>query len=202
VSGGDLVWFTLYDVNESFYGTGPNTQTHNLSDGETIWFIYCDLSDFDSSYESPTDRAVAGIAITVTYGAAAPPGYQTPTQTMPIYQPPTQTMPIYQPPTQTPPIYQPPTQTMPIYQPPTQTPPIYQPPTQTGSDLTITPEDIAGLQWQEAPGMPGWLMATDPARGLTFYMDQNNPDLIVIITPSGEWYGYQVSTGTLIQIEM
>jgi hypothetical protein len=48
--------------------------------------------------------------------------------------------------------------------------------------------------------MPGWLTAKDPARGLTFYKDPGTPDLILIMTANGEWYGYSVSTGMLIQV--
>jgi uncharacterized surface protein with fasciclin (FAS1) repeats len=64
----DQVWFALYDLNETFYETSRDTKEHNISDGETLWFIYCDLSDYDPRYESRTDRAVAGLSITVTYG--------------------------------------------------------------------------------------------------------------------------------------
>ncbi|NMC88133.1 MAG: hypothetical protein GYA64_00580 [Methanomicrobiales archaeon] len=70
------------------------------------------------------------------------------------------------------------------------------PPAPGPSDgLTITGDDIANLQWQEDPAMPGWLTARDPARGLTFYVDPDIPDIIIIITDSGEWYGYSSTTG-------
>lgn len=74
----DQVWFALYDLNETFYETSRDTKEHNISDGETLWFIYCDLSDYDPRYESLIDRAVAGLSITVTYGKETPPGYPTP----------------------------------------------------------------------------------------------------------------------------
>ncbi len=67
--------------------------------------------------------------------------------------------------------------------------------------LTITAEDLANLQWQEDPTMPGWLTAQDPARGLTFYVDPKVPDVIVITTDRGEWYGYSPITG-LIPIDV
>ena len=76
------------------------------------------------------------------------------------------------------------------------------PVTPSTGGLTITPDDIANLQWQEDPVMPGWLTAKDPARGLTFIRDPNTPDIILIQTTSGEWYGYSVSTGMLIQVQM
>ncbi|MGB4051940.1 MAG: hypothetical protein WBK56_06825, partial [Methanoculleus sp.] len=70
------------------------------------------------------------------------------------------------------------------------------PPAPGPSDgLTRTGDDIANLQWQEDPAMPGWLTARDPARGLTFYVDPDIPDIIIIITDSGEWYGYSSTTG-------
>ena len=64
----EKVWYVLNDINESFFETNINALEHNLTDGETFWFIYCDLTDYDPRYEYRTDRAVAGLSITVAFG--------------------------------------------------------------------------------------------------------------------------------------
>ncbi|WP_292730534.1 fasciclin domain-containing protein [Methanoculleus sp.] len=74
----DQIWYVLNDLNETFHETDTDARDHNLTDGETFWFIYCDLSDYDPRYESRTDRAVAGLSITVTFGE----GNVTPTPTV------------------------------------------------------------------------------------------------------------------------
>ncbi|MCK9307986.1 MAG: fasciclin domain-containing protein [Methanoculleus sp.] len=74
----DQVWYVLNELNETFHETDTDAQAHNLTDGETFWFIYCDLSDYDPRYESRADRAVAGLSITVTFGE----GNVTPTPTV------------------------------------------------------------------------------------------------------------------------
>jgi len=74
----DRIWYVLNELNETFHETDTDAQDHNLTDGETFWFIYCDLSDYDPRYESRTDRAVAGLSITVTFGE----GNVTPTPTV------------------------------------------------------------------------------------------------------------------------
>ena len=72
-------WLVLNDLNETFYETNTDALAHNLSDGETFWFIYCDLSDYDPVREQVIERAVAGLSITVTFGE----GNVTPTPTVP-----------------------------------------------------------------------------------------------------------------------
>ena len=64
----DQFWLVLNDLNETFYETNTDALAHNLSDGETFWFVYCDLSDFDPEREQIIERAVAGLSITVTFG--------------------------------------------------------------------------------------------------------------------------------------
>ncbi len=64
----DKTWYVLSYLNETHHMTDRDVRAHNLTDGETFWLIYCDLSDYDSRYESRTDRAIAGLSITVTYG--------------------------------------------------------------------------------------------------------------------------------------
>lgn len=64
----DQFWLVLNDLNETFYETNTDALAHNLSDGETFWFIYCNLSDFDPEREQIIERAVAGLSITVTFG--------------------------------------------------------------------------------------------------------------------------------------
>ena len=71
-------WLVLNKLNETFYETNTDALAHNLSDGETIWFIYCDLSDFDPEREQIPERAVAGLSIKVTFGG----GNVTPTPTV------------------------------------------------------------------------------------------------------------------------
>ena len=185
----DQLWFALYDLNKTFYETNGDTKEHNLSDGETLWFIYCDLSDYDPRYESLIDRAVAGLSITVTYGKETPPGYPTPVGgTESVTEAPVSPTPVS------------PTPVSPTPVSPTPVSPTPVPPAPPADGLTITADDIANLQWQDDPLMPGWLTAKDPARGLTFYKDPGTPDLILIMTANGEWYGYSVSTGMLIQV--
>lgn len=150
VNQGDRLWFVFHSFNETIDMTDGDTQAHNLSNGETFWLIYCDLSDYDPYYEYRTARAVAGLSITVTFGEEEA-----------------------------------------VY--PFPKPPVH--PTPVPDDLTITAADIANLQWQEDPVMPGWLTARDRARGLTFYKDPGTPDIIMIMTDKGEWYGYSSMTG-------
>lgn len=95
-----------------------------------------------------------------------------------------------------------PVQTSPAGPTPAQTFPVQTSPPGSGNGLTITGADIAALQWQESPELPGWLTAEDPERGLTFYMNPNSPDIILIETASGTWYGYSISTGYLTQVQV
>jgi hypothetical protein len=205
----DQLWFALYDLNKTFYETNGDTKEHNLSDGETLWFIYCDLSDYDPRYESLIDRAVAGLSITVTYGKETPPGYPTPvggTESVteapvsptPVSPTPVSPTPVSPTPVSPTPVSPTPVSPTPVS--PTPVSPTPVPPAPPADGLTITADDIANLQWQDDPLMPGWLTAKDPARGLTFYKDPGTPDLILIMTANGEWYGYSVSTGMLIQV--
>ena len=62
-------WFVVYE-NGSYITSTPDMWDYSISNGETIWLIYCDLTDFDSRYESRLDRAVAGLSITTTHGKA------------------------------------------------------------------------------------------------------------------------------------
>jgi len=78
----DKIWYVLNYLNETYHETSLDTRTHNLTDGETLWFIYSDLSNYDPRYESRTDRAIAGLSITVTFGEEnVTTGNVTPTQT-------------------------------------------------------------------------------------------------------------------------
>ncbi|MDV2480824.1 hypothetical protein F8E02_02130 [Methanoculleus sp. Wushi-C6] len=63
----DQIWYVLNYLNETFHETSMDAGAHNLTDNETFWLIYCDLSDYDPRYESRVDRAVAGLSITVTF---------------------------------------------------------------------------------------------------------------------------------------
>jgi len=69
--GEDQIWYVLSYLNETYHTIGRDARAHNLTDGETFWLIYCDLSDYDLRYESRTDRAIAGLSITVMYGKEA-----------------------------------------------------------------------------------------------------------------------------------
>ena len=66
----DLIWFTFWQINDTYVYVHPDSLNHTLSDGETFWLIFCDLSEYDPT--DPRDfRAywtVAGLSITVTFG--------------------------------------------------------------------------------------------------------------------------------------
>lgn len=72
----------------------------------------------------------------------------------------------------------------------------------SGDGLTITAAEIAGLQWQQDTSAPGWSIAEDPARGLIFHMDPDEPDVVLIETAGGTWYGYIISIGYLTEVEI
>ncbi len=65
----DWRWFVVYE-NRSYITSTPDMWDYSVSSGETIWFVYCDLANFEPRYESRLDRAVAGLSITVTHGKA------------------------------------------------------------------------------------------------------------------------------------
>ncbi len=120
----------------------------------------------------------------------------------PIGPAPVETIPAEPTPGQTPPAGQTPAQTFPVQTPTAGPTPAQTSPPGSGNGLTITAAEIAALQWQESPELPGWLTAEDPARGLTFYTNPSSPDIVLIETASGTWYGYSISTGYLTQVEM
>ncbi len=66
----DLVWLTFVQTNDSYVRVSLNSLNHTLSDGETFWLIYCDLSEYnpEDPRDFPTDRAVSGLSITVRFG--------------------------------------------------------------------------------------------------------------------------------------
>ena len=75
---GDWLWLVVYE-NGSYITSTPDMWDYSISNGETIWLIYCDLTDFNSRYESRLDRAVAGLSITTTHGKSnVTPGPATP----------------------------------------------------------------------------------------------------------------------------
>jgi len=75
---GDWLWLVVYE-NGSYITSTPDMWEYTVSNGETIWLIYCDLTDFNSRYESRLDRAVAGLSITTTHGKSnVTPGPATP----------------------------------------------------------------------------------------------------------------------------
>jgi len=75
---GDWLWLVVYE-NGSYITSTPDMWEYTVSNGETIWLIYCDLTDFNSRYESRLDRAVAGLSITTTHGKSnVTPGPVTP----------------------------------------------------------------------------------------------------------------------------
>ncbi|HQC33361.1 MAG TPA: fasciclin domain-containing protein [Methanoculleus sp.] len=75
---GDWLWLVVYE-NGSYITSTPDMWDYSISNGETIWLIYCDLTDFNSRYESRLDRAVAGLSITTTHGKSnVTPGPVTP----------------------------------------------------------------------------------------------------------------------------
>ena len=65
----DWRWFVVYE-NRSYITSTPDMWDYSVSSGETIWFVYCDLANFEPRYESRLDRDVAGLSITVTHGKA------------------------------------------------------------------------------------------------------------------------------------
>ncbi|MCE5337883.1 MAG: fasciclin domain-containing protein [Methanomicrobiaceae archaeon] len=71
-------WYAFYDNGTYIIASGDMWE-YSVSNGETIWLIYCDLTDFDSQQEHFWDRAVAGLSIKVTHGKAnVTPGPTTP----------------------------------------------------------------------------------------------------------------------------
>jgi uncharacterized surface protein with fasciclin (FAS1) repeats len=71
-------WYAFYD-NGTYIIASGDMWKYSVSNGETIWLIYCDLTDFDSQQEHFWDRAVAGLSIKVTHGKAnVTPGPTTP----------------------------------------------------------------------------------------------------------------------------
>ena len=141
----------------------------------------------------PTPAPTAPVSPTPVPPTPAPPTPVSPTPVPPTPAPPAPVSPTPVSPTPVSPTPAPPAPVSPTPVSPTPVPPTPAPP----DDLSITADDIANLQWQQDPTMPGWLTARDPARGLTFFRDPDIPDITMIMTDRGEWYGYSPLTGLI-----
>ncbi len=75
-------WFVIYE-NGSYITSDTDVWGYSVSDGETIWFIYCDLTDYEPRYESRLDHAIAGLSIKVTHGTNVTPAPVTPAPVTP-----------------------------------------------------------------------------------------------------------------------
>ncbi|MEN6514275.1 hypothetical protein [Methanoculleus sp.] len=71
----------------------------------------------------------------------------------------------------------------------------------SGGIPVITPELLNGLQWQQDPSGSGMLIAWDQTQGLMFGYNPDYPDILVILAPDGTFYGYIISTGTLLRYD-
>ena len=80
---GKQVWLVIYE-NGSYITSDADVWEHSVSDGETIWFIYCDLTDYEPRYESRLDYAIAGLSIKVTHGTNVTPVPVTPVPVTPV----------------------------------------------------------------------------------------------------------------------
>ncbi|WP_332449723.1 TolB family protein [Methanoculleus sp.] len=187
----------LYDIStgmETPVTQDPYAQSFpDISGGRIVWMGQ------DTGQWEIYEMEVTGASGSVTQV----PITQVPITQVPITQVPITQVPVTQVPITQVPVTQVPITQVPITQVPITQVPITQVPiTQTPVDgLTITAADIANLQWQEDPAIPGWSSARDQARGLTFYQDPGTPDIILIMTDGGEWYGYSSMTG-LVPLNM
>ena len=76
-------WYAFYN-NGTYTIASRDMWKYSVSNDETIWFIYCDLTDYDPQREYFWDWAVAGLSIKVTHGTNVTPVPVTPVPVTPV----------------------------------------------------------------------------------------------------------------------